>query len=83
MATLPDYTKTNWINDSAPAINASNLNKIEEGIFDVTAATQVLQDKTIHPSDLPYATPSERGATRVELRDNGNGTHTCNIWTTD
>lgn len=26
------YTKTNWVNDSAPAINAENLNKIETGI---------------------------------------------------
>lgn len=28
------YTKTNWVNDSSPAINASNLNKIEQGIYD-------------------------------------------------
>ena len=28
------YTKTNWQNDQAPAINATNLNKIEQGIFD-------------------------------------------------
>lgn len=28
------YTKTQWNNDQAPAINASNLNKIEQGIFD-------------------------------------------------
>ena len=27
------YTKTNWQNDQAPAINATNLNKIEQGIF--------------------------------------------------
>lgn len=27
------YTKTNWQNDTAPAINATNLNKIENGIF--------------------------------------------------
>ena len=26
------YTKTKWVNDSKPAINAANLNKIEEGI---------------------------------------------------
>jgi hypothetical protein len=83
MATLPDYTRTSWVNDSAPAINASNLNKIENGIYDATEAIQVLQDKTIQPTDLPYATPSERGAVRVELVDNGDGTHTCNIWTTD
>lgn len=27
------YTKTQWANDTAPAINATNLNKIEQGIF--------------------------------------------------
>ena len=28
------YVKTNWVNDQAPAINATNLNKIEQGIYD-------------------------------------------------
>lgn len=28
------YVKTNWVNNSAPAINATNLNKIEQGIGD-------------------------------------------------
>ena len=28
------YTKTTWQNDQAPAINATNLNHIETGIFD-------------------------------------------------
>lgn len=32
------YTKTNWVNNQAPAINADNLNKIEGGIFDNDAA---------------------------------------------
>lgn len=27
-----NYVKTNWVNNSAPAINANNLNKIENGI---------------------------------------------------
>ena len=27
------YTKTNWVNGSSPAINATNLNKIENGIY--------------------------------------------------
>ena len=34
------YTKTNWINDSVPAINAGNLNKIEQGIYDNSVATE-------------------------------------------
>lgn len=32
------YTKTEWVNDSVPAINASNLNKIEQGIYDNSLA---------------------------------------------
>lgn len=32
------YTKTVWVNNQAPAINADNLNKIEQGIFDTDAA---------------------------------------------
>ena len=28
------YSKTVWVNDNAPALNAANLNKIENGIFD-------------------------------------------------
>ena len=28
------YTKTQWTNDTAPAINETNLNKIEQGIYD-------------------------------------------------
>ena len=31
------YTKTAWVNDSKPAINAANLNKIEQGIADAHA----------------------------------------------
>lgn len=30
------YTKTSWVNGSQPAINAENLNKIEQGIYDVS-----------------------------------------------
>ena len=31
------YIKTEWVNDSKPAINAANLNKIEQGIADAHA----------------------------------------------
>jgi hypothetical protein len=30
---MPQYVKTTWVNGSSPAINATNLNKIEDGIF--------------------------------------------------
>jgi len=28
------YTKTTWVNGSVPGIDATNLNKIEQGIYD-------------------------------------------------
>ena len=35
---LTAYSTTTWVNGSAPAINATNLQKIETGINDVTNA---------------------------------------------
>lgn len=39
------YTKTNWVNDSVPAINATNLNKIEQGIYDIDAEMNTINNK--------------------------------------
>ena len=41
------YTKTVWVNNQAPAINAENLNKIEDGIYDSVryADAQTLTDE--------------------------------------
>jgi hypothetical protein len=33
------YTKTTWANNTAPAINADNLNKMEQGIYDAQFPT--------------------------------------------
>lgn len=30
------YAKTTWVDDAAPPVNAANLNKLEQGIYDVT-----------------------------------------------
>lgn len=40
------YTKTQWVNDQAPAINATNLNKIEQGIYDNDAHIGTLSNLT-------------------------------------
>ena len=40
------YTKTTWQNDQAPAINATNLNHIETGIYDNDSnITDIIQNK--------------------------------------
>ena len=36
------YTKTNWTNGAAPPINATNLNKIENGIAEATEAAETI-----------------------------------------
>ena len=46
MAYTKQYSKTNWVNNQAPAINATNLNKIEEGIDNVDTEL-VSQDSRI------------------------------------
>ncbi len=76
---LEDYNETAWVNDTAPAINAVNLNNIEKGIFDATEAIQVLE---LNPTSyvLPPATITELGGVMIELVDNGDGTFTGKIW---
>lgn len=45
------YVKTTWVDNSTPAINAENLNHIEQGIKDVT--DEVING-TLHVVDVPY-----------------------------
>ena len=53
------YTKTVWVNGGAPGIGATNLNKIEQGIFDsirqdgtttMSAQLSVIQGSATTPS---------------------------------
>ena len=39
------YTKTTWVNGQAPAIDADNLNKIENGIFNNANAIDTINNK--------------------------------------
>jgi len=47
-----EYVPTQWVNGTSPAINALNLNHIEEGIRDVTECTRDLSDR-IDNIDVP------------------------------
>lgn len=50
------YTKTQWNNDTAPAINETNLNKIEQGIYDNDSHIGDLSDlETTTNTDLVSA----------------------------
>lgn len=40
------YNKTVWVNDSVPAINQTNLNKIEQGIYEAHQKADTIGDLT-------------------------------------
>lgn len=53
MAYTKQYSKTTWQNNQAPAINATNLNKIEEGIDNVDSGlVEVEQTLTVRMDEL-------------------------------
>ena len=54
------YTKTEWVNDSKPAINAANLNKIEQGIADAHA---IVAEPGPQGEPGPKGDPGEKGET--------------------
>lgn len=74
---LNDYVKTPWVDGTAPAINASNLNKIETGIDEATKAIIVLQGNRYV---LPPATEANLGGVKVKVTDNEDGTWSGEIW---
>ena len=39
------YNKTSWVNNQAPAINALNLNKMEQGIYDSHVHQELVCDE--------------------------------------
>ena len=43
------YVKTQWVNNTTP-INDTNLNKIEQGIYDNSLVTEAIEDK-LNPTD--------------------------------
>jgi hypothetical protein len=51
------YTVTTWVNGTAPAVNATNLNKIETGISDNDTA---ITEKTV--GSIIYAYKNIGGA---------------------
>lgn len=50
------YEPTEWVNDASPDVEASNLNKIEQGIkdaHDAAAAAQATANGKADPDDIP------------------------------
>jgi hypothetical protein len=77
------YTKTNWQNGATPAINADNLNHMEQGIYDLCLkAVEILgSDSWLLPSNndidhkkVAYTVPSGYTPIGVSLRSGGGST---------
>ena len=69
---INDYTPTIWVDDSAPDIDAANLNHIENGIKNSTDAIKTIETggvsplgswwyeeatKTLHITNVPTTAP--------------------------
>lgn len=50
------YSKTTWANDTTPAINANNLNKIEQGIFNADEAVNAAVNIIVSPNKFDSST---------------------------
>ena len=59
------YTKTVWVNNQAPAINADNLNKIEQGIFDTDAGVAAANSRIDTTNNNVTALTTEVGKKTV------------------
>jgi len=54
---IPSYVRTIWANLTSPAINATNLNKIENGIYDVTEQSNATTNTVVElgsPASIPF-----------------------------
>lgn len=70
------YTKTNWVNEGPPAIDADNLNKIEDGIYDNSIQIEALQNDTViyQAGSMSWSagTPGTRGQQKaIDIRKPG------------
>ena len=57
------YTKTTWRNNQSPAINADNLNHIEEGVYE---AHQDIAENTQNIESLTTQTGANTSAIALE-----------------
>ena len=62
------YIATNWVNDSEPAINAANLNKLEAG---VVAAHEAVANVELAPG--PKGDKGDPGEPGVDGKDGAKG----------
>ena len=69
------YIATSWVNDSEPAINAANLNKLEAG---VVAAHDAVANIELAPG--PKGDKGDKGDTGAPGKDGADGAPTQAEW---
>ena len=83
---MPQYVKTVWVNGGAPALGATNMNKIESGIFDairqdgsttMSAQLAVIQGSASTPS-IAFFSDTNTGiyfaaANKLAITEGGRG----------
>ena len=77
------YTKTTWNNNQPPAIDADNLNKIEQGIYDAHDEITDLKGEITQFVDYDLASKYEKDKAHEEIQQGGftytTGSPTTNI----
>lgn len=70
------YSKTNWVNNTTP-INETNLNKIEQGIYDNSLVVDAVTN-TLNPTDTETYKTAEltTALTRTSSRQSNYNTNT-------
>ena len=64
---MVDYIRIPWVNGTAPAINATNLNHMDVGIFNATEAIKVIESTPPPTYTLPPATDTTLGGVKVKV----------------
>ena len=66
------YTKTNWVNGSAPALSAENLNKMEQGIYENSLMlTDAFYITTFSPTGYNFTSGQSRDLSRTYTEKTG------------
>lgn len=72
------YTKTTWVDNAAPPINAANLNKMEGGIYDAHIYEMLLCDEV--PNTTQQYTFTDGSVSQV-LHKRSNATIRTDVFT--
>lgn len=72
------YTKTVWVDDSPPAISATNLGHLEQGVYDATEGVRALEaappgPSVVTPAQFTALTPTDGMEVYLEVSDGVGG----------